>query len=91
MLISQLIKGRKEKFFINQILDENISRLHHCKSCSAKNAIINMTYQHDCKDFNTSNYKLYSYLYKFIFFLSPVLGLQHGVLNNRSYRPSVAQ
>ena len=39
MLISQLIKGSKEKFFINQIFDENIRRLLQGKSFSAKNAI----------------------------------------------------
>ena len=38
MLISQLIKGSNEKFFINQIFDENIKRLHQGKSFSAKNA-----------------------------------------------------
>ena len=39
MLISQLIKGSKEKFFLlNQIFDENIRRLQG-KSFSAKNAI----------------------------------------------------
>ena len=31
MLISQMIKGCKEKFFINQIFDENIRRLHQGK------------------------------------------------------------
>ena len=42
MLISQLMKGSKEKFFINQIFDENIRnirRLHQGKSFSAKNAM----------------------------------------------------
>ena len=36
MLIGQLIKGSKEKFFINQIFDENIRHLHQGKSFSAK-------------------------------------------------------
>ena len=35
-MISQMIKGCKEKFFINQIFDENIRRLHQGKSFSAK-------------------------------------------------------
>ena len=39
MLRSQLIKGSKEKFFINQIFDENIRRLHQGNSFSAENAI----------------------------------------------------
>ena len=33
MLISQMIKGCKEKFFINQIFDENIRCLHQGKKC----------------------------------------------------------
>ena len=36
MLISQLIKGSKEKFLLNQIFDENIKRLLQGKSFSAK-------------------------------------------------------
>ena len=36
MLISQMIKGCKEKFFINQILDENIRRLHQGKKFFGK-------------------------------------------------------
>ena len=34
--ISQMIKGSKEKLFINQIFDENIRRLHQGKSFSAE-------------------------------------------------------
>ena len=36
MLISQMIKGCKEKFFINQIFDENIRRLHQGKKFLVK-------------------------------------------------------
>ena len=36
MLISQMIKGCKEKFFINQIFDENIRRLHQGKKFFGK-------------------------------------------------------
>ena len=65
LLISQLIKGSKEKFFLlNQIFDENIRRLLQGKSFSSKNAIklllaafYQLTYQHDSKDFNICNYK----------------------------------
>ena len=35
-LISQMIKGCKEKFFINQIFDENIRRLHQGKKFFGK-------------------------------------------------------
>ena len=35
-LISQMIKGCKEKFFINQIFDENIRRLHQGKKLFGK-------------------------------------------------------
>ena len=37
MLISQMIKGCKEKFFINQIFDEYIRRLHQGKKFFGKN------------------------------------------------------
>ena len=36
MLINQMIKGCKEKFFINQIFDENIRRLHQGKKFFGK-------------------------------------------------------
>ena len=40
MLISRMIKGCKEKFFINKIFDENIRRLHQGKKFfGKKNAI----------------------------------------------------
>ena len=39
MFISQMIKGSKEKLFINQIFDENIRRLLQGKSFFGKNAI----------------------------------------------------
>ena len=39
MLIIQMIKGCKEKFFINQIFDENIRRLHQGKKFFGKKAI----------------------------------------------------
>ena len=39
MLISQLIKGSKKKFFINQIFDKNIRRLHQGKIFFGKNAL----------------------------------------------------
>ena len=38
LLISQMIKGCKEKFFINQIFDENIRRLHQGKKLFGKKA-----------------------------------------------------
>ena len=36
MLISQMIKGCKEKFFINQIFDKNIRHLHQGKKFFGK-------------------------------------------------------
>ena len=41
MLISQMIKGCKEKFFINQIFDENIRRLHQGKKLFGKKMLYN--------------------------------------------------
>ena len=35
-MISQMIKGCKEEFFINQIFDENIRRLHQGKKFFGK-------------------------------------------------------
>ena len=47
MLISQMIKGCKEKFFINQIFDENIRRLHQGKKFfGKKNAEKEMKYEY---------------------------------------------
>ena len=41
LLISHMIKGCKEKFFINQIFDENIRRLHQGKKFFGKKMQLN--------------------------------------------------